>query len=210
MASILAVLILGELLVIFKKDIDTNAPVMGPEIKKYLFPVVLSVTAFFIFLETSRISGNYASDAQRSLFLNTNDIEIGEVLIDHGLRYESNPEYFIKDIETDDVSVEVVKKQGFRWSLRCKTEDAQGAITLPLTNYKGYRIIDEYGQEYNIYENWNKEIGFIAKPDFDGIIYVFFQPKWYWTASAAISILYFLLTALSCAGINRTRGHGQR
>lgn len=205
MASLLTVLIMGELLTICEKNIVTDGNASQTEIKKYLFPAVLSVISFFIFLETSIINGNYASEAKRNHYLNTNDIEIGKVLIDHGLRYESNPDYFIKNIETDDVSIEIIKRQGFHFRLHCRTEEASGAATLPLTNYEGYKIIDENGQEYNIYENWNKEIGFMVQSGFDGIIDVFFQPKWYWTASAVISFLYMVYTAFVCAAETKSK-----
>ena len=208
MASILTVLIMGEILMIFETILNTNSTALHPEIKRYILPCVLSIIAFSVFLEASFISSSYSSEAKRNLYLNTNDIEVGTVLLDHGMRYESDPEYFIKDIEAEDASVELLERKGPHLRLHCRTGNTSGAVILPVTNYKGYRIVDEYGQEYNIYENWNKEISFMIGTDFDGIINVFFQPPWYWKASAALSLLYMLFTALCCIGAGRTRQQG--
>ncbi len=198
MTTLFTIFVMGELLAILQKALASNHTEIHTDIRKLVYPAVLSVLSFFIFIEAALISSNYASDAKRSLYLNTNDIEVGTVLLDHGLRYDSNPEYFLKQIEADDVTVDILKDQGTHWSLHCKTGDEPGALILPLTNYKGYRIIDEYGQEYNIYENWNKEISFMVKNDFDGVIDVFFQPMWYWKASALLSILCMAGMAFSC------------
>ena len=198
MTTLFTVFVMGELLSILQKSLISSQTGIHPDIRNLIFPVILSVLSFFILIEATLISSNYASDATRNLYLNTNDIEVGTVLLDHGLRYDSNPEYFLKHIEADDVSVEILNDQGTHWKLHCITGNEPGSLILPLTNYKGYRIIDEYGQEYNIYENWNKEISFMVKNDFDGIIDVFFQPQWYWKTSALISILCMVWTALSC------------
>ena len=198
MTTLFTVFVMGELLTILQKFLASSQTGTHPDIRKFMFPAVLSVLSLFIFFEATLISSNYASDAKRNLYLNTNDIEVGTVLLDHGLRYGSSPEYFLKHIEAEDVSAEILKDQVTHWQLLCKTGEEPGSLILPLTNYKGFRIIDEYGQEYNIYENWNKEISFMVKNNFDGIIDVFFQPMWYWRVSALISILSMVGMALSC------------
>ncbi len=71
--------------------------------------------------------------------------------------------------------------------------DKSGKVTLPILNYKGYKVWDEKGQTYRIYNNKQKEITIKLPDNFDGKIYVSFIEPVYWRFAEVVSILSFVL-----------------
>lgn len=187
--TLFAVLTLGTLL-------RENASFLEPvslrtfEKKELLLNGLCLLICFLSFLEASHIASSYASGRDRTEFLNTNEIRIGNVTPYHILRHGNDPDYYIYDVIAENVSVENIQKNGTTWRFRCTTGDSAGIVTVPLNNYAGFRAIDENGREFRIYDGDNKTVSFTLPANYDGNIEVAFHAPVYWKISALISAAF--------------------
>ena len=60
-------------------------------------------------------------------------------------------------------------------------------MTAPLYNYKGYHVLDDAGNEYEIQNGEQNFIRFDLPDGFSGTITVIFKDPFYWTAALIIS-----------------------
>ena len=195
MATVFATLTLGELLTEYAFQTIT--------VEKNTPNVLFKVIAILVLFETIIISGNYSSsDEPRVKRYNTNEIELGAIWPREYLRYGANWTEFSNEISAKNVSVEIKNRNGFHYDLFFETEEKDGIITMPLLNYKGYRVFDENGTIYPITDGANKEIQFNLPEGFQGDVTVEFQPFWYWKAAVLVSLLYFVFLVI-CTAKNR-------
>lgn len=95
------------------------------------------------------------------------------------------------DIVTKNMGdVKLVKRIGNYFELSCSVAETEGYIELPLYNYKGYKVVDQAGNQYAITNGTNNVVAFLLPAGFSGIITVKFVEPWYWRIAMCISILY--------------------
>ena len=191
-ATLFAVLTLGTLLEktsVFLEPVSIRTF----EKREFLQNGLCLLICFLSFMEAVHISSSYASGRDRTEFLNTNEIHIGNVTPYHILRHGNDPDYYIYDVIAENASVETIQKNGTAWQLRCTTGESAGTITMPLNNYAGFRAIDDNGREFRIYDGDNKTVSFTLPANYDGNIEVAFHAPAYWKIAAAISAFWLLL-----------------
>ena len=202
-ATLFSVLTLGTLL-------EENAVVFEPvsirifEKKSMLLTGLCLFVSLLSFMDAAHFASSYASGRDRAEYLNTNEIRISSVPPYHILRHGNDPEYYIYDVRTENVSVENIQKNGTTWQLRCKTEDSGGTVTMTLNNYAGFKAVDENGREFRIYDGENKTVSFILPANYEGNIEVAFHAPGYWKIAAVISAIWLLILIL--IGCKRTCG----
>ncbi len=89
-------------------------------------------------------------------------------------------------------SAELLSNKGTDYVFEIKTKSA-GKVTLPILNYKGYRVKDEQGNSYRISDGEQKEICIKLPTNFAGKLYVDFVEPFYWRASEIISLVSVLI-----------------
>lgn len=109
------------------------------------------------------------------------------------LRSGSDYKLITGNIDSKNVFIDVLYKQGTDMKIKCKTGNLDGTVTLPLFNYKGYGVTDESGNEIIIKDSENKEISFMISAGYEGIISVKFLEPWYWRISEVISLFSFIM-----------------
>lgn len=57
-----------------------------------------------------------------------------------------------------------------------------------MLNYKGYKVWDEYGNEYDIGDGKNNVIRVLVPAEFEGRIMIDFVEPWYWRMGEIISL----------------------
>ena len=191
-ATVLCILIMGELFRnydFFSPDIQIN--ISGNHVIHYNLGIIL--ISSLVFLETTVIFSNYSSNITRVKLYNTNDMDIGEVRPFHVIRYDSDIRNYMYQIHTEKVAVKVLKQNGFHWNLYCETGSEDGIVTMPLLNYEGYKVKDEFGNSYEIFDGPNKEISFTLPNNYEGKVSVYYQASWYWYASLFVSFIYIII-----------------
>lgn len=114
-----------------------------------------------------------------------------------------NGEYERQGTDIDSITGEIYtenmqqvilnSREGCKMELYCVTSElSEGTIIVPMFYYKGYRVIDENGQEYPIVDYHNNLIEFFVPANFAGNITVDFVEPWYWRLAEIISILTLL------------------
>lgn len=186
-AVIFLTLLLGELLKVMPENLSGVS-------KEAIHTVIYGIC---IFTMCSFASGycnelsvvNYYDTAE----LNTKRIHGGaEYLLVGTDRNSLSNEIISKNVD----HVEVIERVGNYIKLSCDAGTAEGTIELPLYNYKGYQVTDEYGNEYAIWNGTNNVIGFTLPADFSGVVTVQFIEPWYWKCAMYISILGLLGIAI--------------
>lgn len=184
-ATLFAVMTFGELMIFAK---DNSAYLLPGNIfsnKQIIFSL-----CFLVFCEFSRMTSNYAENTDfRRDILNTNEILIGVVDPAEYRRAGTDKLTLSDEILAENVSFSDVRRKGTRMTLVCKTGDEAGKIGVPIMNYKGYQVTDEYGNSYDIFDGKDKEISFLLPANFDGKITIRFQPLWYWTFAKILSVV---------------------
>lgn len=88
-------------------------------------------------------------------------------------------------------SAEILSRSSDKTVLLCRSGINAGvhSVTVPLYNYKGYRVRDEAGNAYEIRNAEQNLISFELPDGFDGTVTVAFRDPVYWTASLLISAI---------------------
>ena len=207
LASVFSALVLGELLMIGKNFLTA----LTAELPVRLVSVAATTMAFFLcFLvasETALFTSQYGSGTGRTVIVNTAEIEAGMATPFHILRSGTNIDLFTYQAEAENAVLLETEHQGTNWSLLCETGDVQGTINMPLLNYKGYRVTDEFGNDYEISDSWNKTIQFTLPAGFNGQVDIRFQPPLYWKVSALLSLLYMVYAVYDFRKLSMKNSH---
>jgi len=174
-----------------------------------VFKRICYLICLVLCLEVINFASNYISDGKRSYIYNTNELDIGEQTTAEYLRYETELSNLPYKVVGQKVIIKDVVRDGLSLTLRCKTEEDGGTVSVPILNYKGYCVRDEFGTEYCIFDGINNEISFELPAYYEGVISVTFEPFWYWRIAWWISVLYILLLTLMVS-INRLRNSKNR
>ena len=105
--------------------------------------------------------------------------------------------------------ISIVHRKGTYTELYCETGILDGTVSLPVLNYKGYRIIDEYGTEYKVTNGGNNTIQFTLPAGFSGKVFVDFIEPLSWRFAEIISLLSILLFILYVYNQRRFKANKQ-
>ena len=185
-AIIFLVLLLGALLELTDVLTEIN-------VGKYVYIVI----ACACFIGVASFSSTYFSDLEMRNYYNTLDLNDKRVV---------NGEYLLVDTDTDLTSdevlstnlesVEVLEKLGSYMRISCQVKETEGTVEFPLFNYRGYRISDEYGNEYGITNGTNNRIAVTLPAHFEGIITSQYVEPWYWKVALYFSLLSVLMIGI--------------
>ena len=200
-ASLFAALALGEVLIAFSRmTLCAHAPY-----GKYIIRGTVCFVCFLVFLETAWITSSYDNNHGRKVVYNTNEFDIGAERLGSYRRYGMAMRFLQYRIEASSGTYSDVSRRGTEMTFRFRTDGEESQVTVPIFNYKGWKVRGEYGTEYEIVDGFDKEISFFLPPDYDGIIRVTFEPLWYWTAALCISAVFWLCLIIACVMSYRRR-----
>ena len=182
LAIVFATLSLGELLC---NHYDHISGILPHQWKNILFLI-----GFFVFIDTNIYASNYMTEKTRIQYFNTYDINVGDVIAYHVVRNDAILDDLVYTIHTENALAHTIQRRGFHWDIYCETFETPGYVAMPLMNYQGYRVTDEFGNSYKIEDGLNKNLSFILPEHFQGMITVKFQGMWYWYAAIVVSSVY--------------------
>ena len=189
LVSLFSVAALGELLLIFYDDFRGLAEKNRFSVNAAAENSAVVLMFFLVAAETALFASQYEPGRNRTIINNTAELEMGLAKPCHILRAGTDVDRFSYQIETNNVTVTKSGNRGTNWNLTCETGEVPGTVTMPLQNYKGYQVKDEYGNSYEIFDGGNNEVCFSLPANFNGNIAVSFQPPFYWPCAAVISFL---------------------
>lgn len=103
--------------------------------------------------------------------------------------------------------ISITYRKGTYMELYCEAGILDGTVSLPLLNYKGYRIFDEHGTEYQITSGVNNTIQFTLPAGFSGKIFVDFMEPLSWRLAEIISLLTILVFILYVRNQRRSKAN---
>ena len=95
--------------------------------------------------------------------------------------------------ENVDIVRTISRKSNAR-VIYCEVGNTRGIhrVYVPVYNYKGYHVTDEFGNEYNIETGDENQITFVLPDHFRGRIQIKFEDPLLWKLSLVISVLSFV------------------
>ena len=109
------------------------------------------------------------------------------------LRYGTDHNMLSGEIDSENMQeVSMLSRKGHAMELYCRSGDIDGAVEVPVLYYKGYRVMDEYGNQYEIVDGTNNVIRFLLPAGFAGKVMIDFVEPWYWRAGEIVSVLAVL------------------
>ncbi len=157
---------------------------------KQLYLVIMGACMFMSFWYVSDYSNGtaplmYAYDvsAYRNASIGTEEY----------LRYGTDHNMLSGEIDSENMQeVSMLSRKGHAMELYCRSGDIDGAVEVPVLYYKGYRVMDEYGNQYEIVDGTNNVIRFLLPAGFAGKVMIDFVEPWYWRAGEIVSVLAVL------------------
>lgn len=105
-----------------------------------------------------------------------------------GTNVDENP--FDGSVMSQDMKdVILTYRKGAYMELYCEAGSLDGTVSLPAFHYKGYRVIDEHGVEYEITNGVNNTIQFTLPAGFSGKVFVDFIEPLSWRFAEIASLL---------------------
>ena len=166
-----------------------------------------SITASFLCIAcTFLFLGNFLDDTRYRTWYDTVDLDTSFVSAGEYLLLDYSDEINRKVKSTFMEKVEIKERNGCMMELYCEGTDREGHVQVPIFNYKGYVVKDEYGNTYDITDGKYNTIKFTLPADFKGNITVDFVEPWYWRASEIVTLLTVIgLLVLRIKSKNETK-----
>ena len=127
-----------------------------------------------------------------------------ELYLPVGTDYSEN--MFDGSVTSQNMSeVHLIHRKGTYMELYCETGILDGTVSLPVLNYKGYRILDEHGAEYEVSNGVNNTIQFKVPAGFSGKVFVDFVEPLSWRVAEVTSLLTLFALVLYAVPILNIR-----
>lgn len=143
---------------------------------------------------------DYSNSASMRYYYDTTELDAYAYGGGEYLRAWTDTDAFTGEVAWENMKeVSVVSRNGTCMELYCEASDVEGMVELPILNYRGYQIMDEYGKEYEITDGENNVIQFSIPSGFAGKITVDFVEPWIWRISEIVSLLtiiFFCVTGV--------------
>lgn len=111
----------------------------------------------------------------------------------------SQREKIIADVQSENMqTAEFLSRNANTLKIYCRSgnNSAEHIVIVPIYNYKGYIVSDEFGTEYEIRNGDQNRIMFALPDNFDGVITISFKDPAFWTAALSCSALCSLVLIL--------------
>ena len=166
---------------------------IGRGTKKYFWWISgISILMVLLFTVNYTFENERVTSEKMSRLLLGHDVG-GQEYVLSGCDVEDIPREIV---EIGSASAQLVERNGCYISVYCKTGELGGSIEVPMYNYKGYQVWDEYGNDYGIYDGENRVIRFDLPADYEGKVYVDFVEPWYWRIAELISLISIIAGVL--------------
>lgn len=156
-----------------------------PNWRKYMVHAAVAIEFFMsCFFVSSYIDG-----AQFREFFDTADLDTQYIGNEEYIRVgteRSNLQYKICGSNVEEL--EICNRRGNVMDIYCKTSAEAGEVIVPLFHYKGYQVVDENGNEYEIKDGPQNEICVSIPENFEGKLEVRFVIPGYWRVAEVISL----------------------
>ena len=187
-ACLLLSLLLGYILDDIEKNDDCSANY------KHIIYIIFAV---LLVIQFSSDISSYSTDA-----INIKAPKYSTDLngTDYREYYRSDSDFFSLTFEVSGDNVlsgNLVEQNGTDYTFKISVEDG-GIVTLPILNYKGFKVWDEEDNYYEIKDGEQKEITIELNKGFDGLLYVSFQEPTLWRIAEIISLITAILLVLMC------------
>ncbi|MDE7246650.1 MAG: hypothetical protein K2N43_02045, partial [Lachnospiraceae bacterium] len=155
------------------------------------------------YFRADAVADQYVADAVN---LSTSSVGNGEYLPVTMDKYNLKME-----IGTEgSLQLEDAVRQGLGYTVSVSSKDGQGAVTFPLTYYKGYQAFDmQSGTRLDTGSGENGCVAVRVPADYQGRFALQFHVPWYWRVSEIISLFTLVVTILYGKGKlikNRKKG----
>lgn len=138
---------------------------------------------------TVAFTGQYASEAKDTIYYDTENLDTYYIMNAEYLRLGTDKHNLDGKIIAEEVEyINVLARSGCNMDIMCKTREEEGYIVLPVINYRGYVIKDEYGNSYKVEDGNNSCVSFRLPENYEGKIYLRYEEPWYWTAALIVSL----------------------
>lgn len=147
-------------------------------------------------------SSNYSNGAWMLYYHDTAEIDTNALVGGEYLRNGTDINSFQGKISQENMKeVSLLSRDGTYMELYCEASEDAGTVEVPMLHYKGYRVWDEAGKEYEIRDGENNVIRFAVPAGFAGKVMVGFMEPWYWRAGEFVSLsaIVFIL----CYGMKK-------
>ena len=159
--------------------------------KEYISSISKSIIAV-CFIMSLWFMGSYYYDNTMNYYYDTADLNTNYSGIEY-LRTGSDLNENTHEIATRNVEETILlSRNGKRMELYCSGVGQGGEVEVPVFNYKGYCVRDEFGTEYNIEDGMNNVIKFMLPPGFSGKVVIDFEEPWYWRMAELVSLISVL------------------
>ena len=126
----------------------------------------------------------------------------------------SSPAKIDTEIHSDNMAdVRILSRNAAELRLYCAAGDGKGPhlVTVPLYNYRGFRVLDDSGNALEIRNGIQNRISFELPDRFEGDLSIAFQTPFSWTAALIVSVItaagifFFVFRWLSSSGLSLTK-----
>ncbi len=139
---------------------------------------------------------SYSDHAEIKYYYDTAELSTYSVGMGEYVRTRADRDGLTGDVAKDNMlEAAVITRDGCYMELYCESLEGGGTVEVPLFNYKGYRVTDETGVEYEVMDGENDVIKFMVSDGFKGTIVIDFVEPWYWRIAEIVSLLTILLAA---------------
>ena len=151
--------------------------------------IYLSAT-IICFIMTCFFVSDYSNQATMRYYYETPELNLFAVSGGEYLRQGTNLDTLSGEVSGRQMQeVTLISRDGCHMELFCVVSEDIGYVEVPLLNYKGYQVTDEYGNSYAILDGRNNVIRFALPAGFSGKITIDFVEPWYWRVGEVVSAL---------------------
>ena len=156
----------------------------GGNSKKFSLLIICSCLIMEIFY-----TNNYSNRAWMVYYYDTAELDTYAFVGGEYLRAWTDVSSLQGQIMQENMQgVSLISREGTYMEIYCESSEAEGIVEVPMLNYKGYKVWDEYGKEYEIRDGNNNVIQFSVPAGFSGKIKIDFVEPWYWRVGELVSL----------------------
>lgn len=155
--------------------------------------MLLSVFSILIFVSLFAFNPSLIYYETEETFFPESTYEYARIKWTSDNYYRTNFENYDGKIEGSYENAEIISSKGLNMKIYFKNTSKNTVVSLPRTNYPGYKIYDDYNNSYEIFDSENLTVAFNLPANFDGYIYLYYKTPWYWNAAILVSFITLIL-----------------
>ncbi|WP_034445972.1 hypothetical protein [Butyrivibrio sp. AE2032] len=151
--------------------------------------VILTTVTSLVFVSLFAFDPSLYYYEERDTYFPQGLAEYSRVGIGDSGYVQTDFELYTGEVFGDFESVEILDNTGLNMTVAIRNKQKEVQVVLPRTNYPGYRVGDDFGNSYDVYDSDNLLVAFDLPAGFDGKIYLSYVQPWYWNVALAVSII---------------------